>query len=217
MKKISLLILSILLTIPTLASAQQADKKDFLFLGGNVGFTTPGGHHDDKSKIIAGVEGVYMKKVWGKFSLGAGLSYGLGLPSKEKFSSPELNGIPAHDIETSRWNNDLTLSLLAGTILENNNGSRTVIIFGPTVGQSFTKVTTKRDFLGAELTGGLESLRLNKYTDNDTYVGGRLGLYYQAAKSNWTYGVNGIYAISSNGTGGTDNYLSAKISVGYAF
>lgn len=81
-----------------------------------------------------------------------------------------------------------SLSLLAGTIFNNPDGGKITFVAGPVIG-----------------------------ANNQLYLAGRMGLYFQPKDTNWSYGINGIYGVQDNGSGGPKDKYAVKLSVGYAF
>lgn len=215
MKKIIFSIVTIILTSHTVSVAQEEDK-NFLFLG-----ATAGANDYVDSNATVGVEGLYMRKVWGAFAVGGGANYNFGIPNsgnEYERGSYEFNGItyPKSLSERTDFFHGYGVSLLLGAVFDHKSGARTAIIFGPQYGEISKTEKFTLTYIGDNLADQFSDPRIDKFTDREEHLSLRLGAYHKIKNSNWTIGVNINYgAISQNSDVG--GFTHIKASVGYTF
>lgn len=207
MKKIIFSTITFILLSTTYSFAQEADKEDFLFVGGTIGHKDIFGGETSNSHLTLGLEGLYMHKVVGNFAVGGGLNYNFGLTRTVKGSD-----------EDTEWNNkfsthDYNLSLLIGGIFDHNNGSRTSLIFGPTYGGATTFSKYDRNYKDDSFADVK-----NSYSTTFDQLDLRAGVYHQLANSNLTIGLNAKTNLTRLfGRTESRKAFTVMTSVGYTF
>lgn len=148
-----------------------------------------------------------MRKVWGDFSVGGGLNYNLSLTRTVKGTDQDRD-----------WNNkfsthDYNISLLIGGIFDHDNGSRSILVFGPVYGG----VTSYSKF---DINNFDDNYADRKYSfsyTNDS-LNLRAGVYHKLANTNLTLGLNAKTSLFGLfGRSGYRKPVTIMTSVGYAF
>lgn len=219
MKKLSLSLLAATLLTTTTLHAQETENS-FTYLGGMASFTGSGGYYAERSQTSAGIEGLYLKKVWGRFALGINASYSIALPKNESghqaAQTVNTGVIPAYDWTRKENSQNLTLSLLTGFIIDHDTGSRTALTFGPTIGVAYSSRKGTFDLGGQPLPANVFIDDFDNKRDNSS-LGLSLGAYHQLANSRWTFGAVGNLGLGTTGSDSVGVQSTFRVSVGYSF
>ena len=190
------------------------NKEDFKYIGVNLMASTPTNGTYDGTKVSAGIEGVYLKKVSESFSLGFSGSYGLWKTIKDDDFQPAQNMSPAYYASSTRPYQRYNLSLLMGLIIDHESDARSIFTFGPTYDANIAKISITRDFGENPVPDDPWLAEKYEIDKNDRYYGVTFG-YYHERPSRLTYGVVGTGGMSDFSS--LNFYATIRATAGYSF
>ena len=194
---------------PQFSWAEEKASDSFAFIGGNFS-TIKDYNYQDKSRLGLGIDGLYLKKVWGGLALGAkaDVTFGFGTSDDLGFN----NGSRSFAGERKESLTFYSASLVLGGIAEMDNGGRLAYFAGPTIGNR------SGDYdITWEPDAASEGLTSFKRSDSDTLYGLTAGAYYKFPGSGWTVGLNATGFFVQDSYSETDFGHRIGLSGGYTF
>ena len=195
-------------TINLLTPNLLMPQKSFTYVGGTLSYNDR--NSTQKGNFGLGVDTLYLRKVWGGFSLGINANFTFGLPT----SAGIIINTPTKDF-TGKSTNSLhsyNVSLVLGGISEHKDGGRLAYFIGPMIGGSTVNYKTTWDEQSA-----LDGITNYKGSENSTKAGLTAGIYYKLPNSGWTAGVNANVYIGSRYYSEFDAGTTVSLSLGYSF
>ena len=208
--------LSALISLHTASTVQANDEDNIIGQKPQKSFTYVGGTMvreqiaNSRGAFGLGVDALYLRKVWGGFSIGLNANYTFGLPSSE-----DLNFNPAGQTftgKTTESSNTYTVSLVVGGISEFENSGRLAYFIGPMIGRRSSNYKTAWDIESVEY-GVINS----EHSSHLNIAGLTAGIYYKFPGVGWTVGLNANANLGSRHYNEVDFGSKVSLSLGYTF